>query len=114
MQWLQTKHLKQYIQCISRASTALEAMSKTIDKISFVPKNSSNHTYKSTVGDKKAIIQILSDLKPYSTDSRTHSKFTSITHSILDGMDTTKIGTWIKKAQQKLCKHPLYRNLYES
>ena len=98
----------------NKTPEVVQRMSKTIDKISFVPKNSSNHTYKSTVGDEKAIIQILSDLKPYSADSRTHSKFTSITHSILDGMDTTKIGTWIKKAQQKLCKHPLYRNLYES
>ena len=98
------------VQLISKASTALEATGKQMDK--FVPKCSSAHSYKSTAGDEHAMINIVKDLKPYIHDLREHSKFRNVTYSTLDTMDKAPIASWIAKAQNKFSKHPLYRGLY--
>ena len=99
------------VQRISKASTALEATGKQMDKTSFVPKCSSAHSYKSTAGDEHAMINIVKDLKPYIHDSREHSKFRNVTYSTLDTMDKTQIASWIAKAQNKFSKHPIYRGI---
>ena len=37
-----------------------------------------------------------------------------ISYSILDKLEKTQVEQWITKAQDKLSKHPLYRNLYKN
>ena len=100
------------IQRISRASAGMEAVGKTMDTISFVPKCSSAHAYKSTANDEKALIQVVHELKPFDHASREHSKFKDIRYSMLDRLDMNKASDWIRKSQKKLCKHPLYKTLY--
>lgn len=100
------------VQRVSKASTALEATGKQMDRISFVPKCSSAHSYKSTTGDEHALINIIKDLKPYKHESREHSKFRNVRYSMLDMLDRTKLFSWIAKPQDKFSKHPLYWGLY--
>ena len=100
------------VQRISQASAGIEAVAKVMDNVSFVPKMSNMHTYKSSTSDEEVIIQTLLDLKPFEKSCREHCNFKSISFSALDRLDMVKFRDWIKKNQKKLCKHPLYKNLY--
>ena len=70
----------------------MEAVDKTMDTISFVPKSSSAHV---NGNDEKALIQVVNELKPFDHASREHSKFKDIRYSMLD---MNKASDWIRKS----------------
>ena len=101
------------VQRISKATTALEEAGKQFDKVSFVPKCSSAHSYKSAAGDERTMITIIKGLNPFTLAPREHSTFQNISYSVLDKLEKPKVEQWITKAQERFSKHPLYRNLYK-
>lgn len=101
------------VQRVSKATTALEEAGKQFDKVSFVPKCSSAHSYKSTAGDEQAMIGVIKGLNPYALVPCEHSTFQNISYSVLDKLEKRQVEQWITKAQDRFLKHPLYRNLYK-